>query len=75
MKFLEHQCWVNEPNSRHECWEISGIPESVTDKDLKSKVLSLFKRIDIKVYPNYFEAFHSVKSNAGLEIKMSRHKD
>ena len=51
MKLLEHQCWVNEQDSRHECWEISVIPESATDKDLESKVLSLFEKIDIEVYP------------------------
>ena len=57
MKFLEHQCLVNEQDSRHECWEISGIPESVTDKDLESKVLSLFEKVDIEVYPVILRLF------------------
>ena len=34
MKFLERQCWANEQYYRRECLEISGVPESVTDKNL-----------------------------------------
>ena len=39
MKFLERQCWVNEQYFRHECLEISGVPESVADNDLEGEVL------------------------------------
>ena len=40
--------------------------------------MTLFEKIDIEVHPDYIEAFHWIKSNAGLKkviIKMSRHKD
>ena len=78
MKLLERQCWANEQYSRRECLEISGVPESVSDKDLEVKVLNLFQKIDIEVHPDNIEACHWVKSNAGPKkviIKMSRRKD
>ena len=78
MKLLERQCWANEQYSRRECLEISGVSESVSDKDLEGKVLNLFKKIDIEVHPDNIEACRWVKSNAGPKkviIKMSRRKD
>ena len=78
MKLLERQCWANEQYSRRECLEISGVPESVSDKDLEGKVLNLFQKIDIEVHLDNIEACHWVKSNAGPKkviIKMSRRKD
>ena len=56
--FLKCQGWGNEQDYIHECCEISGIPESFTDKDLEWSIRSLFEKIGIEVYPNYFEAFH-----------------
>ena len=32
---LERQCWANAQYSRRECLEITGIPSSVSDKDLE----------------------------------------
>ena len=31
---LERQCWANNQYSRRQCLEISGIPESIENKDL-----------------------------------------
>ena len=78
MKLLERQCWVNKQYSRRECFEISGVPKSVSDKDLEGKVLNLFQKTDIEVHPDNIEACHWVRSNAGPKkviIKMSRRKD
>ena len=78
MKLLERQCWANEQYSRRECLEISGVLESVSDKDLEGKVFNLFQKIDIEVHPDNIEACHWVKSNAGPKkviIEMSRRKD
>ena len=44
MKFLERQYWANEIYSRRECLEISGVPESATDKDLEGKSLNLLEK-------------------------------
>ena len=75
MKFLERQCWVNEQYSRLECLEISDVPESVTEK---GKVLKLLEKTDVEVHPDYIEACHWIRPNAGPKkviIKMSRRKD
>lgn len=36
--------------------EISGVPKSVTVKDLERKVLNLFEKIDTEVHPENTEA-------------------
>ena len=77
MKFLEHQCWANEQYFRHECLEISGVPESGTDNDLEGKVLNLLENIDVEGHLDHIEACHWLKS-AGpkkIIIKLSRRKD
>ena len=58
MKFLERKCWVNEQFFRCECLEISGVPESVTDKDLEGKVLNLFEKNDAEIHSDNIEACH-----------------
>ena len=58
--------------------EISGVPESVSEKDLEGKNLNLFQKIGIEVHTDNIETCHWVKSNAGpkkITIKMSRRKD
>ena len=78
MKFLERQCWANEQCSRRKCLEISGVPESVTDKNLERKVLNLFEKIDVEVHPDNIQACHWIKSNAKPKKvinKISRCKD
>ena len=61
MKFLERQCWTNEQYSKRQSLEISDVSESVPDKDLERKVLNLFEKIDIEIYPENIEACHWVK--------------
>ena len=53
IKFLERRCWANEQCSRRECLEISGVSESVTNKDLEGKVLKLLEKNDVEVYPDH----------------------
>ena len=47
LEFLECQYWENEQFFRSECLEISGVSESVTDKD-QGKSLPCLK-IDVEV--------------------------
>ena len=73
MRFLELQCWPNEQYSRCECLEIFGVPESVLDNNLEGQTVNLLAKLDVEVPPDYVEAYHWLKSNAGLEkvvIKM-----
>ena len=46
---MERRCYANEQYSRRECLEISGIPASVADKDLESKVLDILEEIDVPI--------------------------
>ena len=39
----ERKCWDNEQYSRKECLEISGIPESVSDKALEDKIQGVLR--------------------------------
>ena len=58
--------------------DISGVKESVTDKNLGGKVLNLSERIHVEVHQDIIEACHCVKSNTGpkkVNIKMSQNKD
>ena len=58
--------------------DISGVPESVTDKDLEEKVQNLFGKTDIEVHSDNIEACHQIRSNAGpkkIIIKTLRRKD
>ena len=76
MEFLERQCRVNEQYSKRERLEISGVPESVNDNDLKGRALNL-EKIGAEVHPHHIEACRLIKFNAGLKqviIKMSRCK-
>ena len=46
---MERRCYANEQYSRRECLEISGIPASVADKDLESKVLEILEETDVPI--------------------------
>ena len=52
---------ANEQYSRHECLDISGVSESVTDNDLEATVLNLLEKIDGEVHPDHIEACHWIK--------------
>ena len=65
MKFLERQCSSKEQYFRRECLEISSVPASVTDNNVERKVLKLLEKNDVEVHPDYIEACHWIKFNAG----------
>ena len=58
-----------EQYGRHNNIEVVGLPNSINDKDLESKVVEIFKEIDVDVRPNEIEACHRlgrVNSNSSL---------
>ena len=59
---MERRCYANEQYSRRECLEISGIPASVADKDLESKVLEILEKIDVPIDPILVENCHRLPS-------------
>ena len=75
---LEKKCAENEQYSRRECLEISGIPDNISDSDLESKTLEIFKEIDVDISPDNIEACHRLNkpaNNKKVIIKFSKRKD
>ena len=74
---MERRCYANEQYSRRECLEISGIPASVADKDLESKVLEILEEIDVPIDPTLVEDCHRLPSKGSSKkfiIKLNGHK-
>ena len=59
---MERRCYANEQYSSRECLEISGIPASVADKDLESKVLEIVEETDVPIDPILVEDCHRLPS-------------
>ena len=75
---LERQTWSNSQYSRRECLELSGIPETIENKDLEGTVLGIFEKLDVMVDPSNVEDSHWIKSSKGAKkviVKLSRRKD
>ena len=64
---MERRCHANEQYSRRECVEISGIPASVADKDLESKVLEILEEIDVPIDPTLVEDCHRLPSKGSTK--------
>ena len=69
----ERQCWANAQFSHRECLEIVGIPESVKNEDLESKVCEIVDKIGVTITKTDLEACHRLKGNKTI-IKFSRRK-
>ena len=61
---MERQCWANAQYSRRECIELVGIPNSVNNKELEDKVLTVFQNIGYKLSPRDLEACHRLRKNS-----------
>ena len=71
---LERQTNANSQYSRRECLEISGIPKSVANDDLESKVCEILSDIGVIINENRIEACHRLKNDRTI-IKFSSRKD
>ena len=49
---LDRQTWSNSQYSRRECLELSSIPETIENKDLKGTVFVIFEKLDVMVDPS-----------------------
>ena len=59
---MESRCYANEQYSRWEYLEILGIPASVADKDLESKLLEILEEIDVPIDHTLVEDCHRLPS-------------
>ena len=75
---VERKCFANEQYSRRECLEISGIPPSVKDNELETKVLSIPEETDASVDAGLVEDCHRSPSKENpkkMIFKLNRCKD
>ena len=75
---IERRCYANEQYSSRECLEILGIPASVPDNDLESKVLEILEEINVLIDPTWVEDCHRLPSKGSPKeviIKSNRRKD
>ena len=74
----EQKRFANKQYSRRDCLEISGIPPSVKDNELKTKILSILEEIDAPVDPGLVEdccCLPSKRNTKKLILKLNRRKD
>ena len=74
---IERRCYANKQYSSR-CLEISGIPASVPDNDLESKVLEILEEINVPIDPTWAEDCHRLLSKGSPKeviIKSNRRKD
>ena len=55
---VERQCWANAQYSRRECPEVAGTPRQVHDKNLETKVLSIFQKISCTIDCTFIDDCH-----------------
>ena len=55
---VERQCWANAQYSRRECPEVAGTPRQVHDKNLETKVLSIFQKISYTIDCTFIDDCH-----------------
>ena len=58
---IEHQCWANDQYSIHECFELVGVPRSVSDGDLEEIVLKIFEKVGCPIEGNNIEAYDRIR--------------
>ena len=67
---------INAQYSRRECLEVDEMPRQVDDKNLETKVLSIFQKIDCKINPTFIDDCHRLgKNNDRVIVKFTRRKD
>ena len=74
----ERNCWANEQCSKRECLEISGIPDSISQSALESKVCEIFPESNTDIDLVNIEACHRLKSNhwhKKVIVKLAKRKD
>ena len=71
---LQRQCWANAQYSRWECLEITGIPSSVSDKDLEEVVCKTIIKAGVDITADNIEDFHRVGNKGQTIIKFGKRK-
>ena len=65
---MEKKCW----DSRRKCFEISGIPSSVSDRDLKNVVCKAKMKAGVKVSDKDIEDCHRIGKRVETIVKFCK---
>ena len=71
---MERQCWAKAQYSRRECLEITGIPSSVSDKDLEEVVCKAITKAGVDINADDIEDCHRVGNKGQTIIKFDKRK-
>ena len=77
-RILERKCAANKQCSRQECIEISEIPDSISNNNLKETVQNIFSETGVTINSKDVEPCHRVNYSANPKkviIKLSKRKD
>ena len=75
---MERTCYANKQYSWRECIRISGIPASLADNGLKSKVFGILKEINVPIEASLVGDCHRLPSKGlpkKVVIKLNCRKD
>ena len=73
---IERQCWANVQYSRRECLKVAGIPQQVDDKNLETKVPSIFHKIGCTIDATFIDDCYRLgKNNVRVTGKFTRWKN
>ena len=73
---IERQCWANVQYSRRECLEVARIPQQVDEKNLETKVLSIFHKIGCTIDATFIDDCYRLgKNNVRVNGKFTRWKN
>ena len=73
---IERQCWANGQYSRRECLEVARIRQQVDEKNLETKVLSIFQKIGCTIDATFIDDCHRLGKNDVRVIgKFTRRKN
>ena len=70
----ERQCWANAQYSIRECLEITGIPSSVSDKDLEEVVCKAITKAGVDINADDIEVCRRVGNKGQTIIKFGKRK-
>ena len=60
---LERQCWSNSQYSRHECLEMTGLPDNINSEDLEEKILMILEKLEVTEDSSNVEDYHLLPGN------------
>ena len=74
LQTIEKQCWENAQYSRRECFEIPGIPSSVSDNHLRDVLCKAIMNASVEASDKYIEDCRRVGKKGTTVVKFCKRK-